>query len=324
MKKKIKKENTNFRFNILTIIVYAIGIALISNLFSLQIINGATYREMSNTRLSRESTLEATRGEIVDRSGNVLATTTSSFNLELFKTKTDDESLNNCILNLIKLCEQYKIRYPDSFPINRECSEFLIHDEELKKWFSKYKIEENANPEDAIRTFMKKYNIKSEDIIEARKIISIRYEITTKGYSSTKSLQIAENVPREMIAQISEQNSKFPGINITTESIRKYNYNNLASHIIGYIGKITEKEYNEAKEVYKNSDYVGKTGIEGLFEDYLRGEKGTEEIEMSVDGTVTRTNTNKKCSSRLNCSTNYRFKTPRNSRKSISRKYRKN
>ena len=75
MRKRIKKEHVNFRFNVLIIIVYIIGIILITKLFDLQIVNGAEYRETSNTRLSRESTLEAARGEIMDRSGNVLAST---------------------------------------------------------------------------------------------------------------------------------------------------------------------------------------------------------------------------------------------------------
>ena len=67
-KKKIKKEHVNFRFNVLTILIYAIGIILMVRLFNLQIVHGAEYRERSNTRLSRESTLEATRGDILDRS----------------------------------------------------------------------------------------------------------------------------------------------------------------------------------------------------------------------------------------------------------------
>ena len=111
--------------------------------------------------------------------------------------------------------------------------------------------------------------------------------MTNKGYSSTKSLGLAENVSREIVAKISERNADFPGVTITTQSSRKYNYETLASHILGYIGKISEKEYNEEQDVYKNDDYVGRTGIESLFENYLRGTKGKEEIEMTVDGTVT-------------------------------------
>ena len=108
MKRKIKREYVNLRFNILIVIVYIIGIILISRLFNLQIINGEEYRETSNTRLSRESTLEAARGEILDRSGNILAANNITYNLELYKTKTDDETLNKCILNLVNLLDEKK------------------------------------------------------------------------------------------------------------------------------------------------------------------------------------------------------------------------
>ena len=287
MKKKIKKENTNFRFNVLTVLVYIIGIILIVKLFELQIVKGVEYREISNTRLSRESVLEASRGEILDRSGNVLATTTSSFNIELYKTKIDNQSLNNCILNLIDLFEKNGVAYPNNFPINNEVTAFTIGDENLKKWLDTYKLNETSSPQDVINYFIKKYDINVDDIIKARKIMSIRYEILTKGYSSIKSLNLAENVSREVVAQISEKNFEFPGVTITTHTERKYNYGSLASHIIGYIGKISEKEYNQEKDVYNNDDYVGRTGIESSFEEYLRGEKGKKEIEMSVDGTIT-------------------------------------
>ncbi len=287
MKRKVKKEHTNLRYNILTIIVYIIGIILIIKLFELQIIKGASYRETSNTRLSRESTLEASRGEILDRSGNVLASNTSSFNIEMYKTKSDDDVLNKCVLNLIELFEKNQVSYPNNFPVNDECTAYTIEGETLQKWLAKYKLAENTSAEDAVKYFINKYNIKSTDIKEARKLISIRYEMSTKGYSSTKSLQLAENVSREVIAEISERNADFPGVTITTQSARKYNNDSLASHILGYIGKISEKEYNEAQDIYGNDDYVGRTGIESLFENYLRGTKGKEEIEMTVDGTVT-------------------------------------
>ena len=118
LKKRIKKEHVNLRFNILTIVVYFIGIILLVRLFNLQIVHGASYRETSNTRLSRESTLEAARGEIMDRSGNVLASTYTTFNLELYKTKSDNETLNKCLLNLVNLLDKYEEKYPDNFPID--------------------------------------------------------------------------------------------------------------------------------------------------------------------------------------------------------------
>ena len=56
-RKTKKRANVNLRFNVLTILIYIVGIILIVKLFSLQIIHGAEYREQSNTRLTRESTL---------------------------------------------------------------------------------------------------------------------------------------------------------------------------------------------------------------------------------------------------------------------------
>ena len=57
--KNIDKKNINFRYNIVTVFTYVIGIILIVQLFNLQIVHGTEYREESNTRLIRESTLEA-------------------------------------------------------------------------------------------------------------------------------------------------------------------------------------------------------------------------------------------------------------------------
>lgn len=65
---KNKEPNINLRYNILSIIVYIIGVMFLVRLFTLQIIHGREYRETSNTRLSRETTLKAARGNILDRS----------------------------------------------------------------------------------------------------------------------------------------------------------------------------------------------------------------------------------------------------------------
>ena len=287
MRKRIKKEHVNLRFNILIVVVYFIGIILITKLFDLQIINGAEYRQTSNTRLSRERTLEATRGDILDRSGNVLATTYTTFNLELYKTKSDSETLNKCILNTVNLLEKHKEEYPDNFPISIN-KKYTIKGDELKEWLQKYDLPQNSSIQEVINYFTQKYGITNEKWEDVRKILSIRYEISTKGYSSTKSLKIAKDVSRDVVAQISERNSDFPGITISTDTDRKYDYGKLASHILGYIGRITQDELDASTDYkYKNDDYVGRTGIENLFEEYLRGVDGKEEIEMSVDGTVT-------------------------------------
>ncbi len=286
-KKKKARSNLNLRFNVLTVITYIIGIILIIQLFNLQIVHGAEYREESNTRLTRETTLEAARGEILDRTGTALVTNSTKFSVELYKTKIDDNELNNSILNIVNLLEKYQVEYVDSFPISIDPFQFTISDETLADWKESYDLDENISAEEAFYDFKDRYDIENTDISEIRKIIAIRYEITTTGYSSTRALTIAEDIPREAVAEFSESSDKFPGINIVTEPVREYTSGTLASHILGYASTISAEEYAKRKDTYDPNDIIGKTGIEYVFEEYLKGQDGTKQIDMAVDGTIT-------------------------------------
>ena len=128
---------------------------------------------------------------------------------------------------------------------------------------------------------------------EVRKIIAIRYEITISGYSSTRALKISKNIPREAVAEFTESGDKFPGINIVVEPVREYTSGMLASHILGYASKISAEEYKEKSDRYSQNDIIGKNGIEYVFEDYLKGQNGTKQIDMAVDGTITSEYTSK-------------------------------
>lgn len=287
MARKINKKEINFRYNLITIFTYIVGVILIVQLFNLQIVNGAKYRQESNTRLTRESTLEAARGDILDRSGNILVTSSQKFNLELYKSKIDTETLNNSILKIVNVLEKYEVSYTDSFPISINPFQFTISDDNLKKWKKNNEIDENATAEEAFYVFKDKYKISNQDVSEIRKIIAIRYAISIEGYSSTKSLTIAKDIPREAIAEFSENSDNYPGINISVQPVRLYKEGTLASHILGYAAKISDDEYKNLKGDYDQNDLIGKTGIESLFEKYLKGKKGTKQIDMAVDGTTT-------------------------------------
>lgn len=281
------KEQVNIRFNIINILVYLIGIILIVQLFNLQVVHGESYREQSNTRLSRTSIIKAARGSILDRSGNELAGVKTENNIEIYKTNISDDELNKSVLNLVELLNKYQIGYDDTFPIKINPFEFTISGDELTNWKKKYKIAEDATAEESFYKFKNKYEITNDNVEEIRKIISIRYIITTTGYSATKSITIATNVNEEVVAQISERNSDFPGVSISTNAARTYLAGNLAAHVIGYTGKIKEDEYNANKDTYNIDDIIGKTGIEYVFEKYLKGTDGEKQVEMSVDGTIT-------------------------------------
>ena len=287
MAQNINKKNINFRYNIATVFTYIVGIILIVQLFNLQIIHGTEYREQSNTRLTRESTLKAARGNILDRSGNILVSSSQKFDLELYKSKINTKTLNDTILKIVNVLEKYNASYTDTFPINIDPFEFKISDTTLNNWKKNNNIDENATAEEAFYKFKEKYKIENEDISEVRKIIAIRYAIVKEGYSSTKSITIAKDISREAVAEFNENGDEFPGINISVQPVRQYKEGTLASHILGYAAKIGADEYKEKKDTYTQNDIIGKTGIEALFEEYLKGKDGTKQIDMAVDGTIT-------------------------------------
>lgn len=262
-------------------------------LFDLQIINGQEYRENSNTRLSRESTIEAARGSILDRFGNALVSTDMTFSLEMYKTKVEDEQLNESILLMTNILENNGDSYLDTFPISINPFEYHFDSEEaLSEWKNKCKIPETASAEEAFYLMRDKYNIKTDDINDIRKILAIRYDITTIGYSTTKSIEISDKISRESAVQLQERGEELTGVNIVVEPIRQYHAGSMASHILGYMGRISDKDEEELEKKgdtyqYQPSDKVGKTGIEKVFEEYLRGEDGIKQIDMSVDGMIT-------------------------------------
>ena len=102
----------------MTTIVYLIGIIILIQLFNLQIVNGSYYRDNSNTKLTREATIEASRGSITDRSGNPLVSTEMQFSLEMYRSKTDDDQLNKSISLMTGILQNNGDSYIDTFPIN--------------------------------------------------------------------------------------------------------------------------------------------------------------------------------------------------------------
>ena len=104
-------------------------------LFNLQIIHGKEYRETSNTKLSKEATIQAARGKILDRTGTVLADTQMGFNVQLFKSKASEEEMNNAMLALAEIFEKNGDKYIDDFPISIEPFQYNFDNEEqMNKW----------------------------------------------------------------------------------------------------------------------------------------------------------------------------------------------
>lgn len=285
---KGKEKNNRIRYNIITILVYLIGIVLLAQLFNLQIIHGAEYRETSNVRLTRESVLKADRGNIKDNTGTLLAGVEAQNTIVLYKTKVSNQVLNDTILRLINLLSQNGDKYVDNFLMDVNPYRFKLTEEESqKKWKKANNINADATAEETFNYFKNKYEITTDNVEDARKIMAIRYEISYQGYSNTKSIQIAQNISRNTLLEIKERNSDFPGVEITEEPKRVYPLGNTASHIIGRIGRIEEEELKGNENTYDQNDIIGKSGIEYVFEEFLKGKNGVKQIDMDVEGTIT-------------------------------------
>lgn len=283
--KQPKNQESKIRYNLAITLIYIIGIILLVRLFDLQIVNGQEYRERSNTRLTRETTLKAARGNILDSSGNKLVATSIHYNVEIHKTKIDTQTLNDALLLFAQTLESNGDTYIDQFPMTINPIGFK-EGLEVEEWKIENEIEDIETPEECFAYFKKKYKIESDNDEDTRKIMTLRYAIDKNGYSNTRTLKLASNISNASVAKINEMSTSFPGIDTYSEPTVAYPYGELASHILGYTGAITEEELEENPN-YDMNDVIGRTGIEQVFEKYLKGKDGIKQIDMSVEGVVT-------------------------------------
>lgn len=204
----------------------------------------------------------------------------------MYKTKIDDDTLNLSLLNIVNVLEYNSDSYIDNLPIKIEPFEFTISEESQKNWKKQNNIDESKTAEECFYILKDKYKIDREDIHEVRKIMTMRYTISKNGYSTTRNVELASDISEKSVAIFNEQNDKFPGLSIQTGAKRYYPSGSLASHILGYVGKINEEELKENPD-YDLNDSIGKIGIEYIFEPYLKGKNGIKQIDMAVDGTIT-------------------------------------
>ena len=100
------------------------------------------------------------------------------------------------------------------------------------------------------------------------------------------SITLLDDLTVNQVIKFKENENNLNGLEISTKLIRNYPYQNVASHVIGYTQPITDSEFNIlSKKGYKLNDLIGRTGIEFVYEDLIRGEWGGEMIEVNSSGT---------------------------------------
>ncbi|WP_369907647.1 penicillin-binding protein 2 [Limnohabitans sp. Hippo3] len=120
-----------------------------------------------------------------------------------------------------------------------------------------------------------------------------RFKRLREDARSFDSLPIRTRLSDEEVARFSAQRYRFPGVDIKARLFRQYPYGELASHVVGYIGRINAKEKERIEEEddagnYRGTEYIGKLGVEQRYERELHGITGVNRVETSAGGRATR------------------------------------
>ncbi|WP_396431683.1 penicillin-binding protein 2 [Limnohabitans sp.] len=120
-----------------------------------------------------------------------------------------------------------------------------------------------------------------------------RFKRLREDARSFDSLPIRTRLSDEEVARFSAQRYRFPGVEIKARLFRQYPYGELASHVVGYIGRINAKEKERIEEDddagnYRGTEYIGKLGVEQRYERELHGITGVNRVETSAGGRATR------------------------------------
>jgi penicillin-binding protein 2 len=118
-----------------------------------------------------------------------------------------------------------------------------------------------------------------------------------KLYAETRnaeSLPIRTRLSDEEVARFAANRYRFPGVEIKARLFRQYPHGDLASHVIGYIGRINTKDQERLAELevaanYRGTDFIGKSGLEASYQLELHGTTGFEQVEIDAAGRGIRT-----------------------------------
>lgn len=285
------------RHYVTVFVIIAVFVAFGGILFNAQIIKGDEYALLGSTSVS-SSVVKATRGNIYDRNGVLLVGNrqgnTVVFNASEFPSLEEQENRNAIILSLINLFEKNNAEWIDELPIvmsingNYEYKEDSDH--EIKVMLGKDLLNLNryATADDCMNELIKKYKLEDFSKSDARKIASVCYQLMLNGFNSANEYRFAEDVDANIVAYLKERSAYYKGVDVKIEAYREYYDGTLAPHILGMVGAIDAEEYEElSKKGYGMNDLVGKSGIEQLMEETLRGKDGVKTVISGTDGTTT-------------------------------------
>lgn len=314
----------NIRTLIISILLALLLIGFVMVLYNLQIVKGDEYRAASTVKIANTVTVEAARGEILDRYGRSLVGNRATYEITLNSSLMGAEAERNAnLLELITICRENDLEWTDTLPISRDAP-FTYTDEnalvytnsEGKVKFSYLGSLLNALPlgdkilpnrwdsddlaaassvadlgegptAEEVIDGLRQYFLIDESLSDAnaRALIGVLYELNLRSQNVKQTEYIfAQDVDIDVISAVKERS--LTGVNISATTVRQYNTTS-AAHLLGRVGSIQSANWETYKaKGYNMNDKVGIDGMEAAFEDYLRGKSGTLIQEMNTSGKV--------------------------------------
>lgn len=264
-------------------------------MFDLQVIEGGG-EHGNQTTYTETIRVRASRGDLLDRNGNVMVGNRASYDLVFSNyvfSNSDDP--NGELLRLLELCSAQEIEYIEHFPITKERPYEYIFDEYGDTWKSCFQayltfrsIDSDITAPLLMQTLRKDYEIPPQwSDQQARLVIGLRYELDLRKGSITTlpAYVFIEDAKEEDRAAILELN--ISGLSVEASTQREY-YTKYAAHVLGYVGAMNSEEWEYYKDIdgYLMDARVGKSGFEAAFEEYLHGIDGRKEVTVDAQGNI--------------------------------------
>ena len=229
-------------------------------LWFLQVLSGTQYVAQAKENRTRRVEIAAPRGQIVDRNGNVLVTSTRTYAVQIVPTTLPVPLRNPTISQLA---------HPA--PADRTVYNRLAGVLNIKTTRQKCKVVGYVDSHSV--TYHLKLPLIACDVAQA--VFELPYADAT----------IATQVKSDILYYLSERHGEFPGVTEPQVYVTSYPYGDLAAQVLGYTGPVspTELKESEFRGVPEN-EVVGQTGLEGFYDEYLRGVNGAEKVEVDSEG----------------------------------------
>lgn len=283
-----KKHQTTL--TVLSVLLVIVMVLYTARIYSIQIVNSDKYSSNAKgSTASRTAVLKAPRGEILDCYGRQIAANRDGYNI-VFNKAYVKENINDIILSLVNLLDEKAVEHKDRLPLEYSAPYGFKKGESTTKLIKTLELADYATAENCFIRLVERYELENYTSDEQRKIMGVRYSMEIEDFSISYPYTFAEDIPTELMRQVSESNFMLDGVSVEVVPFRYYPDTSLAVNLIGTVGPIYEEDWAEGENYrergYAFDDKVGKSGIEYYAEEYLRGTDGEITYYLDEEGNI--------------------------------------